>query len=114
VSSPIDAALLAELKTLNESFLTETLTITDTAQTDDGPVASAPRDVLGQFWTLRGDEAGEDQIRMTGAHRAEFPSTTTIAPTATITRANGEIYAVKFVFPIGTYSTSRIVGLEDA
>lgn len=113
MTSPISDRTLASLSALNERFMTETLTITDTDVSDDGPEGQTTRAVLGQFWTLNGREAGEDQIKATGAHRAEFPRDTSISPTATITRANGDRYAVVFVFPIGTYSTSRIVGLED-
>lgn len=114
MSSPISATTLASLTTLNERFLTETLTIIDTDVSDDGPEGTTERAVFGQFWTLTGREAGADQIKATGAHRAEFPAATAISPTATIRRANGDTYNVVFVFPIGTYSTSRIVGLEDA
>lgn len=115
MTSPIDAATLASLTALSESFMTETLTITDTDVSDDGPEGTSTRSVLGQFWTpSAGDETGADQVKALGKHRAEFPATTVISTTATITRANGEVYNVVFVFPIGTYSTSRIVGLEDA
>lgn len=114
MTSPISPALLANLTTLNERFLVETLTIIDTNVSDDGVGSSTERAILGQFWTLNGREAGADQIKATGAHRAEFPQTTEISPTAQVRRANGQRYAVVFVFPIGTYSTSRIVGLEDA
>jgi hypothetical protein len=114
MTSPISAGLLASLTRLNESFLTESLTIIDTDASDDGAEGTTERTVIGQFWTpSAGDEAGADQIKAVGKHRAEFPKTTEVSATAQIRRANGETYNVVFIFPIGTYSTSRIVGLED-
>lgn len=113
----LDAATMAELRAINESAMEQNaITITDVALVSDGAGSSTEqtttRVVNGDFWTVSGDEAGEDQIRVKGKYRCEVPVTVAVSATARITY-RGVTYAVKFPFPIGTYDTSRIIGLED-
>lgn len=110
----ISAALLAKLTTLNEAFMAETLTIIDTDVSDDGAEGESTRTVIGQFWTpSAGDETGADQVKAMGKYRAEVPKTVEISATARVRRADGSTYNVVFVYPVGTYDTSRRIGLED-
>jgi hypothetical protein len=118
VTDLIDAVTLAQLTAINESAMEENaIIITDVTLVDDGAGSwtetTATRTVDGDFWTVSGDEAGEDQIKVKGKYRCEVPKTVAVSATARITY-RGNTYVVKFPFPIGTYDTSRIIGLEDA
>ena len=113
----IDAATLTELTAIVESAMEEgAITIVDVALIDDGAGSSTEqtttRVVDGQFWSVSGDEAGEDQIKVKGKYRVEVPASVTISPASRIIY-KGKEYVVKFPQPIGTYDVSRIVGLED-
>jgi hypothetical protein len=115
--SLIDAATMADLTALDESAQEETVTITTVQRTSDGGGGYTETTVnaytTGMLWSVSGDEAGEAQIRAQGRHRLAIPKTVTVSSTATIT-VRGKRYAVKYPFPVTYYSTSRILGLEDA
>ena len=115
----IDAATIAELTALDESAMNEAFTITTVTEVSDGAGGSttveATSTTIGYLWTASGDEAGEDQVRAQGKHRVAVPKTLTVAPTATITQqSTGKVFNVVYVFPVTNYSTSLILGLEDA
>lgn len=118
MTSPLDAATMAELQALDASFMTEQLTIEDVVFVPDGgggtTTTTTTRTVEGYFWSVSGDESGEDQVRAMGKHRCALPMNTQVSATAAIIRANGARYAIKFVFPLDTYDTSVRLGLEDA
>lgn len=115
----LDAATIADLTALDESAMNETLTITDTTFVSDGgggtTTTTATRTTVGYVWSVSGREAGEDQVKAMGAHRVAIPKTVAISPTAKITQqSTGKVYNVVYPFPITGYSTSRIIGVEDA
>ena len=117
MTSPISAATLDQLAALTESFMEKNaITIVDVALIDDGAGSSTEqettRTVDGTFWTVGGDEAGEDQVKVKGKYRVEVAQTVEVSATARIIY-KGKEYAVKFPFPIGSYDVSRIIGLED-
>lgn len=115
--SLIDAATIAELTALDESAQEETVTITTPAWASDGGGGSTETTTTtttqGMFWSVSGDEAGENQIKAMGRHRVAIPKTLTVSPTARVT-VRGKTYEIKYVFPVTYYSTSLILGLEDA
>lgn len=117
MSGLIDAATMAVLTALDESAMKEPVAIVVVTPVDDEAGSSTETAVTtattGLFWSVSGDEAGGDQIKAQGRHRLEVPKTLTVAPTSTIT-VNGKAYAVKYVFPVTYYSTSLLIGLEDA
>lgn len=110
------AADIADLSVLDVSAMNETFTITDEDVSDDGPVGTpGTRTTMGYLWTLNGREAGDDQVRAFGAHRMAIPKTVAIDATDTITQTStGKVFKVVYPFPVTAYSTSRIIGLEDA
>lgn len=115
----IDAATIAELTDLEESAMNENFTVTTVTFVDDGAGSTtettSTATSIGYMWSVNGDEAGEDQVKATGKHRIALPKTITIAATARITQdSTGKVYQVKYPFPITAYSTSLIIGLEDA
>lgn len=115
----LDAATIASLTALDESAMNEGWTITDVTLVDDGGGSSteqtSTRVAIGYLWSVSGDEAGADQIKARGTHRLALPKTVTVTPTARITQAStGTVFQVKYVFPVTAYSTSLILGLEDA
>lgn len=115
----IDTATIATLTDLDESAMNESFTITSVTLVDDGAGSwtetPSTATVTGYMWSLSGDEAGDDQVRATGKHRVAIPKTTIVAPTARITQqSTGKVFNVKYVFPVTAYSTSLILGLEDA
>lgn len=113
----IDAATMDVLTAIAESAMEEgAITIVDVEFVDDGAGSSTEQETTratnGQFWSVSGDEAGEDQIKVKGKYRISIPKDTEISATARIIY-RGNTYAVKFPEPIGTYSADRIIGLED-
>jgi hypothetical protein len=117
--SLIPASVIADLSALDVSAMNESFTITTVTDVSDGGGQSTPTTAtattIGYLWTASGDEAGEDQIRAQGRHRIAIPKTMTVAPTATITQqSTGKVFEVVYVFPVTNYSTSLILGLEDA
>lgn len=113
--SLLSAADIAGLTALDVSAMNETFTITDVDVSDDGPQAETTRTTIGYLWSLTGREAGADQIKATGAHRLAIPKTVAVDPTDTITQTStGKQFNVVYVFPVTAYSTSRVIGLEDA
>lgn len=115
----IDAATIADLTAIDESAMNEQFTITDVTTVDDGAGSFTPsestRTTKGYLWTLRGDEAGADQVRALGQHRLCIPRTTIVAATAKITQVStGRVFSVKYPFPVTAYSTSLMLGLEEA
>lgn len=73
------------------------------------------QDTPGYLWSIKGTEAGADQVKALGSHRIALPKTTSVPATAKITQlATGKVFVVKFPYPIGSYATSIIVGVEDA
>jgi hypothetical protein len=95
----------------------EAVTITIVTPVDDGGGSSTDTETTttttGLFWTVTGDEAGEDQVKARGRHRIEVPKTLTVAATSKII-VRGKSYAVKYPFPVTYYSTALMIGLEDA
>ena len=115
----LSAADIADLTALDESAMNETFTITVVTAVSDGAGSSTTTEssvtTRGYLWSVSGDEAGEAQIRAMGKHRIAIPKTVAVAPTARITQVStGKGYAVKYPFPITAYSTSLMIGLEDA
>lgn len=112
----LSAADIAELAAIDVSAMNETWTITDQDVSDDGPQASTTRTVVGYLSTVTGREAGEDQIRAFGSHRLYIPkSAAAVGATATITQVStGRVFNVVYPYPVTAYSTSRVIGLEDA
>lgn len=109
---------MAELAALSASFMERgAITIVDVMLVDDGAGSSTEttttRIVDGSFWTVSGDEAGEDQIKVKGRYRIEVAAGVVISPTAKIIY-KGRAYSVKFPQPVGTFDPTLIVGLEDA
>jgi hypothetical protein len=118
VTEPLlDAATMADLTLLNESAMQEAVTITIVTPVDDGGGSSTDTETTttttGLFWTVSGDEAGEEQVKARGKHRIEVPKTLTVAPTSWVD-VLGKSYDVKFVFPVTYYSTALQIGLEDS
>jgi hypothetical protein len=117
--NPLSPTLMTRLTARDESFMNETFTITDVVRIPQGGGTSAPqettRTTVGYVWSASGDEAGADQIKAMGRHRAAIPKDVPISATAKITQqSTGKVYQVVYAFPLTGYSTSRIVGLEDA
>lgn len=115
----IPAATIADLSALDVSAMNENWTITTMVDVSDGAGGSttvpSTTTTIGYLWTASGDEAGEDQVKALGKHRIAIPKTLTVAPTATITQqSTGKVFNVVYVFPVTAYSTSLILGLEDA
>lgn len=115
----LDASTIADLTTLEESAMNESFIITTVTPVDDGAGSStettAPQTVQGYMWSASGDEAGEDQIKAMGKHRIAIPKTISVPPTARITQVStGKQFNVKYPFPVTSYSTSLIIGVEDA
>ena len=115
----IDAATMADLTDLDESAMNESFTLTHVTQVSDGggswTDSTTTTTVQGYMWSLSGDEAGDDQIKATGKHRIALPKTTTVNALDRITQqSTGKVYQVKYPFPVTSYSTSLIVGVEDA
>lgn len=115
----LSAADIADLTALDESAMNETFTITAVTTVDDGAGSSTTTEssttTTGYLWSVSGDEAGEVQIKAMGKHRIAIPKTVTVAPTARITQVStGKQFSVKYPFPVTAYSTSLIIGLEDA
>lgn len=117
MSDLIDAATIADLIALDESAMVETITLTSVTRTPDGgggyTETPSSTTTTGYFWSVSGDEAGEQQIKARGKHRIAIPRDVVVAPTSTVT-IGGTTYAIKYVFPVHSYDTSRIIGLEDA
>lgn len=114
----IDAATIADLTDLDESAMNETFTITNVTQVSDGAGSTTETTttstVQGYMWSLSGDEAGEDQVKATGKHRIALPKTTTVTAMDRIAQqSTGKVYQVKYPFPVTSYSTSLILGVED-
>lgn len=113
----LTAATMATLQKIDESFMSETLTIEDVAFVSDGAGSTTQskttRTTRGYFWAVSGDEAGTDQIKERGKHRVALPIGTVINGTSIIVRNDGRRYQVKYVFPLNTQETSQRVGLED-
>lgn len=119
MSGLLDATDIADLTALDESAMNETFTITTVTPVDDGAGSSTETTttatVHGYMWSASGDEAGEDQIKAMGKHRIAIPKTISVSPTARITQVStGKVYAVKYPYPVTSYSTSLIIGVEDA
>jgi hypothetical protein len=117
----IDAATIADLSLLDISAMNESFTLTSpgTPVSDGGggttPGTPVTATTVGYLWSVSGDEAGTDQIKALGKHRVAVPKTVTVLPTATITQVStGKVFEIKYVFPTTAYSTSLIIGLEDA
>jgi hypothetical protein len=115
--SLLSAADLADLYALDASAMPDTATITTVTQVDDGGGSYTTPDTSAtspcRLVAASGDEAGEDQVRERGSYRLYLPRATTIAATSTVTVA-GRTFHVVWTPPVTTYSTSRVVGLEDA
>lgn len=114
----LSTADIADLTTLDESAMNEQFQITIITSVPDGGGSSTTTEstttTAGYFWSLTGDEAGADQIKATGKHRVALPRHISVPATAKITQlGTGKVYTVKYPFPVGAYSTSRIVGVED-
>lgn len=115
----LSAADIAELTAIDESAMNESFTITDVTLVSDGAGSSteqeSTRTVVGYLWSASGSEAGEDQVKALGSHRLAIPKTTAaVAPTARITQqSTGKVFNIVYVFPITSYSTSLMLGLED-
>lgn len=115
----LTAADIADLTALDVSAMNETVTITTVTTVSDGAGGSTTTETttttIGYLWSVSGDEAEEEQIKALGKHRVAIPKTVTVAPTAKITQiSTGKQYVVKYPFPITAYSTSLLIGLEDA
>lgn len=115
----LSAADIADLTAFDESAMNEVIVITDVTLVPDGgggtTTTTATRTTVGYVWSASGRETGADQIKAMGAHRVAIPKTVDISPTAQITQqSTGKVYNVVYVFPITGYSTSRIIGVEDA
>lgn len=112
----LDTATIAALTAIDESAMLDTITITDVTRVSDGGGAytetTATRTTTGYFWTVSGDEAGEDQVRQQGKHRVAIPKTVLIDGVDRIA-VNGTAYRIIYRFPLHSYSTSRILGLEE-
>jgi hypothetical protein len=109
---------MAELAAISADFMEAgAITIVDVVPVDDGAGSSTDQDttriVNGSFWTVSGDEAGEDQVKVKGKYRVEVAAGIIVSPTARIIY-KGKSYAVKFPQPVGTFDPTRIIGLEDA
>jgi len=116
--SLISAATIAALTTLDESAMNETFTVTYTTSVSDGAGGSTESTTTastpGYLWSVSGDEAGTDQIKAQGRHRIAVPKTLSVPATARITQvATGKVFMVRYPFPVGSYSTSLIIGVED-
>jgi hypothetical protein len=119
MSELLTAADIAGLTTIDLSAMNEAWTITDVTFVPDSggstTTTEATRATVGYFWSVSGDEAGADQIRARGRHRLAIPKTVAVEPTAKMTQAStGKVFQIKYVFPVSGYSTSLILGLEDA
>jgi hypothetical protein len=118
--SLIPASVIADLTAnVDEAAMNESWTITTVTMVSDGAGGSttttATATTIGYLWTASGDEAGEDQIRALGRHRIAIPKTVAVDATATITQqSTGKVFNIVYPFPVTAYSTSRILGLEDA
>lgn len=115
----ISASTIADLTRLDESAMPDTFTIITVTPVDDGAGSSTdtetPTTTKGRLWSASGDEAGEDQVKAMGKHRIAVPKTLTVSPTARITQVStGKQFNVKYPFPVTSYSTSLIIGVEDA
>jgi hypothetical protein len=115
----IPASTIANLTRLDESAMAESFLITTITFVDDGAGSSTQTTTTtttkGRLWSASGDEAGEDQVKAVGKHRIAVPKGTSVSPTARITQVStGRLYSVKYVFPLTAYSTSLIIGVEDA
>jgi hypothetical protein len=110
------AADIAELAAIDVSAMNETWTITDRDVSDAGPESETTRTVVGYLTTANGREAGEDQVRAFGAHRLYIPLTAAaVGATAQDTQVStGRQINVVYPYPVTAYSTSRVIGLEDA
>ena len=116
--SLIPASVIAYLtENVDEAAMNDTATITTVTRVDDGggSYTETTTTVTSPcyLWTLTGDETDGDQVRALGRHRIALPKTVTVAQTGRIT-VSGRAYQVMYVFPLTGYSTSRIIGLEDA
>lgn len=117
--SLIDAATITDLTRLEESAMNESFTITYVTNVDDGGGGSTETTTTettpGYMWSVSGDEAGADQIKARGRHRIAVPKTLDVPATARITQnSTGRQFVVKYPFPVTNYSTSLIIGVEDA
>lgn len=114
--SLLSAATIASLVALDESAMIDTVTITAVTQVSDGGGAhtetTSTTSTVGYFWTLNGDQLDGDQVREVGRHRLAIPKATSISGANRVT-VNGNIYAIKYVFPLHAYSTSRMLGLAE-
>jgi hypothetical protein len=115
----LDAATIAALTALDESAMNEPFTITTVTPIDDGGGRSTETTTStttkGYLWSVSGDAAGADQVKARGQHRIAVPKTVTVPATARITQqSTGRMFNVKYVFPVTAYSTSQIIGVEDA
>lgn len=117
----IDAATIADLSLLDISAMNESFTLSSpgTPVTDGGggatPGAPVTVTTVGYLWSVSGDEAGVDQVKALGKHRVAIPKTVAVLPTATVTQVStGKVFGIVYVFPTTAYSTSLILGLEDA
>lgn len=94
----------------------DAVTITAVTRVSDGGGAyietTSTSTTTGYFWTLNGDQLDGDQVREVGRHRLAIPKATSISGASRVT-VNGTTYAIKYVFPLHAYSTSRMLGLED-
>ncbi len=115
--SLLDAATLAGLTTLDESAMIDPVTITTVTRVSDGgggyTETTSTAATVGYFWTVTGDELDAVQVREVGHHRLAIPKAATISGTSRIT-VNSKSYLIKYLFPLHGYSTSRMIGLEDA
>jgi hypothetical protein len=113
----IDAATLASLVVLDESAMIDVVTIRTVTQVPDGGGGYTETETTattkGYFWTVSGDELDAVQVREVGHHRVAIPKATAVVGTSRIT-VGGKSYLIKYLFPLHGYSTSRVLGLEDA
>jgi hypothetical protein len=112
-------ATIAALTMLDEAAMNETFTVTYTTSVSDNAGGSTETTTTattpGYLWSASGDEAGVDQIKAQGRHRIAVPKTLNVPATARITQdVTGKVFNVKYPFPVSAYSTSRILGVEDA
>jgi hypothetical protein len=118
MSGIISPATLHGLLLLDEKAMKETFTVTDVVYGDDGGGGQVEtvttRTTKGYMYSQTGDEVDGDQMRSLGKHRIHVPVAFEVSATARITRdSTGRVYEVKYVFPLDTYPTSRMIGAED-
>jgi hypothetical protein len=119
MSELLTAADIAGLTAIDESAMNEVIVITDVTLVPDGgggtTTTTATRTTVGYVWSATGRESGADQVKAMGSHRVAIPKDIPITATAKITQqSTGKVYNVVYPFPLTGYSTSRIIGLEDA